>query len=376
MARVNPKLFDEIKKLGAFDVSACYSCGVCTATCPLSESGSEFPRRIIRYAILGLEDKLLESLEPWLCYYCGDCTLSCPRGADPGEFMMAVRRYLITRYDWTGISKRIYHSKLAKILGIALLMLSAFVLVALFHGPVITDRVALETFAPLHVVEIVDAIVGFSLAAILIGNLYRMYRFTVGSVSSSNRIPFKTYVIEFIKTVPVHFLTQIRRVKCREGSAKRGLREWFDHFILMWGYVAAFLLFAILLHEVQTDEIPPLTNPLMILGIFSAIGLLYGTISFIVQRLERKEPEYKYSHSTDWMFLILLFLTAFTGVLVGIFRHSNMPLATYITYSIHLSLVMPLLILEVPFAKWSHLAYRSFAIYFERLKKIKIEGTS
>lgn len=33
MAKVNPKLMDELRELGAFDVSACYSCGVCTATC-------------------------------------------------------------------------------------------------------------------------------------------------------------------------------------------------------------------------------------------------------------------------------------------------------------------------------------------------------
>jgi hypothetical protein len=35
--------------------------------------------------------------------------------------------------------------------------------------------------------------------------------------------------------------------------------------------------------------------------------------------------------------------------------------------------VAPFLILEVPFAKWSHLAYRPFALYFARLKEIQYE---
>jgi len=92
-------LLDEIKKIGAFDVNACYSCGVCTAICPLSENGNEFPRKMIRYAMAGLEKELLGSSQLWECYYCGECTKSCPRQADPGGFMMATRRYAITRYS-------------------------------------------------------------------------------------------------------------------------------------------------------------------------------------------------------------------------------------------------------------------------------------
>ena len=65
---VNPDNFSTIKKLGAFDVTACFSCGQCTVSCPLSVSGNEFPRKLIRYAILGLDDKLLSQPEPWLCY--------------------------------------------------------------------------------------------------------------------------------------------------------------------------------------------------------------------------------------------------------------------------------------------------------------------
>jgi quinone-modifying oxidoreductase subunit QmoC len=66
------------------------------------------------------------------------------------------------------------------------------------------------------------------------------------------------------------------------------------------------------------------------------------------------------------MFLLLLVMTVATGILTGIFRYIGSPLATYLVFSVHLMVVVPFLMLEVPFAKWSHLAYRPFAIYFAR----------
>jgi quinone-modifying oxidoreductase subunit QmoC len=77
---------------------------------------------------------------------------------------------------------------------------------------------------------------------------------------------------------------------------------------------------------------------------------------------------HRFSHLSDWIFPILLFLTAVTGILVNIFRYMELPLATYYIYAIHLAILTPMLVLEVPFGKWSHLAYRPFAIYFQNLK--------
>ena len=67
------------------------------------------------------------------------------------------------------------------------------------------------------------------------------------------------------------------------------------------------------------------------------------------------------------MFPILLLLTTLSGILVHTFRYMDLPMATYITYVAHLAILTPMLVLEVPFGKWAHLAYRPFAIYFETL---------
>ncbi|MGB9591384.1 MAG: hypothetical protein ACPL1K_02590, partial [Candidatus Kryptoniota bacterium] len=50
------------------------------------------------------------------------------------------------------------------------------------------------------------------------------------------------------------------------------------------------------------------------------------------------------------------------------------PLATYYTYIAHLVVLTPMLVLEVPFGKWSHLAYRPIAMYFEAVKEKAIQS--
>jgi heterodisulfide reductase subunit C len=78
-------LVEEIRKFGAFDITACFNCGNCTAVCPLFAKDAAFPRRLIRYAHLGLEEKLLDKKEVWLCYYCGKCSETCPPRQNPAS---------------------------------------------------------------------------------------------------------------------------------------------------------------------------------------------------------------------------------------------------------------------------------------------------
>ena len=361
MVKVNPNLKKELEKYGKSDIlNACFNCGVCTAICPYADESLTFPLKIIRYAQLGLEEKILQSIEPWLCYYCGECSAACPRGVDPGEMMMTIRRFLTSKYDWTGISHKIYVSKFVEVLSTLFLGFITAIIVWLLHGPIVTSRVELETFAPVHIVEISDMIIGVFLAALLLSNLYRMYRFTVVSHIGNSHIPFKRYIIEF-KHVIIQFLTQLRYSACSNK------KNWINHLILMWGYTTVFTLTVVFLRYYLTNEWYPITNPIRIAGYFSFIALTYATVYAIIGRIKKNEPLRKYSHPTDWMFLILLLLTAVTGILVHTFKYLNMPLATYVTFTIHLCIVVPLLVLEVPFAKWAHLAYRPFAIYFNRL---------
>ena len=83
--RVNPALAAELAEFGGDTLTRCFNCGNCTAVCGLSKGDTVFPRKMIRYLQLGLEDRLIESPEPWLCYYCGTCSETCPREARAGR---------------------------------------------------------------------------------------------------------------------------------------------------------------------------------------------------------------------------------------------------------------------------------------------------
>ena len=124
----------------------------------------------------------------------------------------------------------------------------------------------------------------------------------------------------------------------------------------------------------QTDEIHPWWHPQRILGYYATFGLIFGTIFFMVHRYRKDRENTKYSHVTDWTFIILLLLAAISGILMHIFRVNQFPLLiTYYMYVIHLMIVVPMLMIEVPFSKWSHLAYRPLAIYFANVKKAALK---
>ena len=51
-------------------------------------------------------------------------------------------------------------------------------------------------------------------------------------------------------------------------------------------------------------------------------------------------------------------------------------MAANIAYVVHLALVVPMLTLEVPFSKWSHLAYRPLAMYLAEIHRVALARQS
>ena len=119
----------------------------------------------------------------------------------------------------------------------------------------------------------------------------------------------------------------------------------------------------------QRDVIYPFFHPIRLLGYYATFAILYGTTYAIIGRLRKNKTPYKNSHGTDWMFLILLQLTTLTGILIHFSRILDLPLTTYIIYVVHLMVAVPMLVLEVPFAKWAHLAYRPVVLYLIKVKE-------
>ena len=360
--RVDPELHREIAKYGGKDVALCMNCGNCTAVCSLSSESAAFPRRIIHLLQVGHTEKLAQSVEPWLCYYCGECSESCPREANPSETMMAARRYLTALYDWTGLGKKFYTSPVWEIGALAAVALFVVALFALFHGPVITDRVALNTFASTKWVDLGDLLMAAVLSLLLLSNAFRMFRFFM-SGAGSPAIPFSLYLQE-LPTFVAHFATQKRWRQCADSRA-----TWRKHFLLMTGYLTMLTLVVFFLRWFQTDLVYPIYHPQRLLGYYATAVLLYVTASMMIGRLSHNGPIHKFSEPTDWIFLTLLFLTAFTGILLHLSRIAGFPLLTYSVYVIHLAIAVPMLVIEVPFGKWAHMFYRPFAVYLAAVRE-------
>ncbi|MCL6611657.1 MAG: 4Fe-4S dicluster domain-containing protein [Peptococcaceae bacterium] len=93
MSLVNPVFVDEVKRSGEFNANACMNCGVCSAVCPM---GIELlPRKLFRYVLLGLQDKVLENRETvYSCLLCGMCEANCPAGVNIAENVRSLRYYM------------------------------------------------------------------------------------------------------------------------------------------------------------------------------------------------------------------------------------------------------------------------------------------
>jgi ferredoxin len=379
---VNPELLLDLKKFGVKDAATCFNCGNCTAVCSLSTEGTPFPRKTIRYLQLGLSDKLMQSPEPWLCYYCGDCSQTCPRQANPGEVMMGLRRYLTSRYDWTGFSRLFYTSKIFEVLSILVVAALVGLGFYLFHGPMLTDRVALNVFAPNTTIEILDLIMLVVLSFFLLSNAFRMSKAVMGNagpfsgnvISDETKaeqpailifgISVQTYLKE-AKEFAVQFFTQKRFDTCGTPSQRT---QWFVHLLIMTGYSVVFLLVVVGIRWFQRDEIYAFWHPVRLLGYYATFAILYGVTYAIIGRLKKSKSVYEHTHSTDWAFLILLWLTTFTGILIHFTRLLELPLTTYYIYVIHLMIAVPMLVIEVPFAKWTHQLYRPLVLYLMKVK--------
>jgi len=358
--RANPKLITELEIYGAQDVHKCYHCGNCSATCPFSKEPYIFPRRSMRSLQMGLEAKLESDLEPWLCYYCGECSTECPRDAEPGETMMSLRRWLTARYDFTGIARLFYLSAKAEVVAVilvALITCVGFLLYGFSQGD-ITQYGGANAFLPASSVHVFDWVLAAVLLALLGTNCARMWWFTVGR-DAKVHVPLSAYVRK-IYLLPMHFVTQMRYAQCEQK------RPWALHLVLMLSYVTMLILIMFFLESMWSG--PAVDWSVHVFGLAATAGLLVTTIILLRKRLKKTEVQYQHSHETDWMFLVLLIVVAGTGLLQFTLHRLGFETAANVNYVIHMMAVVPMLLLEVPFSKWSHMAYRPLAMYFADLK--------
>jgi ferredoxin len=382
-------LYPELQQYGATDMSACFSCGNCTAICPLSENDATFPRRMIRYAQVGMKDALLSSKELWSCYHCGECSDSCPTKADPGEFMAAARRYAIATYDVTGLARLMY---LWPALGTAFaLALAAFFALFMYtaHGPQSPESLAIFEFIPeplIHNMGIVVMILVFLAGLIGVGRMARRIarREGVGlRTVFSGRESLARSGRALWSSIGRESLGQARyRAECETDKASVAWyrRRWFVHAMVVWGFLgllaATVLDYGLdILGIKATGTLVPIWYPVRLLGTVAGLMLVYGTSVMILDRVRAATSSVARSSTADWTLLALLWITGVTGFGLELALYLPEPPAWgYWVFLFHVAIAMELVLLA-PFMKLAHAVYRPVALFFVALAREPHQGT-
>ena len=358
----DPTLLAEIRRYGRFDTAGCYQCGSCTLSCDLVEKSVTFPRRSIRYALLGLRQPLVASLEPWVCHDCGDCSIICPRQAEPRISMITLRRFLSAQYEWTGIGSRLLQSKawyLGSLISVAVLTL---LLIIGYHLWYVAMPVAGFATTPFGLDHMFPLMTYYTLTvillplALLLSRVVRIWRLTMaGEVQP--RIPWSTYAVEAWVYAYESVVQPLMR-KCKEHS------RWLGHALLAVGTVIMLAIKVFGLRWFQTDNIYPIYNPQRWVGYMAAGFILYGIGDILIGRWKAQKEIYKDTHFNELVFPILIVLTALSGLAAHTLRYAGFALATHYAYALHVVIATPMLVIEMSFGKWSHMVYRPLALYF------------
>jgi quinone-modifying oxidoreductase subunit QmoC len=181
-------------------------------------------------------------------------------------------------------------------------------------------------------------------------------------------VPWWLYLQELYQ-LPWHFFTQKRYSECEKKQEHPFFMPWFIHLGLMLGYVSMLILVMVFIERLQSG--PEIQWNVHIFGYLATVGLTVGTIYFIRNRLRKNYVQYKKSHCTDWVFVILLVFIVSTGIAQHVFHRTGLIELANVTYIIHLMCVVPWLF-RMPFSKWAHMIYRPLAMYFAAIRRAAI----
>lgn len=74
----------------------CFSCGTCTAGCPVSRQDESFsPRGILKMTLLGLKEEVLSSPALWQCRQCHVCVAHCPQDVRCADVIRTLRQMAV-----------------------------------------------------------------------------------------------------------------------------------------------------------------------------------------------------------------------------------------------------------------------------------------
>jgi citrate/tricarballylate utilization protein len=349
----------ELMQEGDHLMTVCNACRYCEGYCAVWQA---MERRLV------FKESDLNYLAN-LCHNCSDCYYAC-QYAPPHEFQInppktlaKIRKYTYEQYAWPGPLAKAFRKN-----GLLVSLLTAVVLIVFML--VASASVGGRMFMPVRggdfyqiasheVMTLTFAAVGlFSALALLIG-LLRFWR-NVGEQYSAFANPGALMKAAREVLTLVNLDNGGAGCSTSEEKSSQSLR-WFHH-ITFYGFLSCFVattLGAFYYYGLGLHETSGYTSLPVIFGTLGGLGLVIGPIGLLVLKQRRdREITDESQYGMDVSFIVMLFLTSISGLLLLVLRESAAMGALLV---VHLGIVMALF-LTLPYGKFVHGIYRSAAV--------------
>lgn len=355
-------------------MAICNACRYCEGFCAV------FPAMERRRILSNQDLKYLSNL----CHNCRDCYYAC-QYAPPHEFDLNVPKALgelrldtYRAFSWPGFFAGLFQRNglalsLITVLSITIILLLALVV----QGPSVIFSAHLGENAFYRVIPYVLIVIPLSalglfiLATLFIG-VINFWRETGGNVRD---------LVE--PGANLRALWDAVRLKYLDGGGHgcnypddrfSHIRPWFHHLVF-YGFMlclASTTVAAIYEHFLHWGAPYPLWSWPVVLGTVGGMALLIGTggLLYLKWRMDRA-PATPRSLGMDIGFLVLLFLTSLTGLLLLVLRETP---AMGILLVVHLGVVVGLFI-TLPYSKFVHSIYRYAALLRNAIEQSQEEGS-
>ncbi len=358
---------------GGESLKKCYQCSTCTVVCDVTPDEKPFPRKEMMYAQWGMKDKLISNPDVWLCHQCSDCTAYCPRGAKPGEVLGAIRKMTIQEYSPTPFAKMAGDPKYLLVLFALPVLIFLGIIGSLGHLDNLLrgheGQIVYSQFIPVPYIDTV----------FILASIFAVVSFFIGIkkywTAMSAGVQLKGNIIDGLKATVVDILSHDRFQKCTVTKDRSTAHMLVFYAFIGLAITTAWGVVYLYGHEIfgiqgtslfNFDQTPyaPLYDPMKIVGNASAVALLLGMLLVTANRLKNAEKAGSGSYF-DWLFIVVIFTIAVTGILSEVLRLADVDPLAYIVYFIHLVFIF-FLFAYAPFSKMAHMVYRATAMVFAR----------
>jgi citrate/tricarballylate utilization protein len=362
----------DLLRHGEHVMTVCNACRYCEQYCPV------FPAMEERLTFATADLMYLANL----CHNCGECLYAC-QYAPPHEFGIDVPRTLakirVRSYEvycWPAFLGRAFrHNDLGTAMSLAVGFITVlFLLTWILNADALTQpspRGEFYSVVPHVVMVTLFGLVGLFTLTAIGRSVVRFWRDAHGGPALRADAGIQANVSRQTAMAAIGRALRdaltLRHLHatgddCTSREEQRSpWRRWFHH-CTFYGFMLCFASTSVaaIYHSVFGWQAPyPVTSLPVVLGTAGGLGLLVGPVGLLVLRRRRDEalgdPR---QDGLDTSFIVLLFITSLTGLLLLVLRDTPLMAALLI---VHLGAVLAFFV-TVPYGKFVHGAYRVAAL--------------